>query len=657
MKILILIFLIFFSFISFSQTDKLHRFVPYFQSLRADKLAYHLTKNLESDSEKVIAIHSWITHNIEFDINRWLSFNYSPTPTKRILFKRKAISTDYSRLFLELCLHSNIQSTTIQGYTKNEYVDLLDKFYLDEQTWNAVKINNNWYLIDACMDAGKVEYYKRTFAGYFIFAFSLGTSDRLVYKPHFSSQPTNTYFCKNGFYFKTNHFPNNPIWQLTNPTTTFETFEKDSSNYFNKFDTLTNNLSNDDFDIQRDRFITAKENQKEIIEGIESNKTNFKNNYGIAKASYLLASEKYQSFNINSGTKDELIPKSDSIHNFLSFAKISCDTNIYFLKLQKSELNAENQKKKEIITKENKLLMLSTDNSIKTLLSGLKIGLSGKISLKTTQQKNKIYKYKIVKSKKFKKTGFGKRPNTFDSTNYANRVILYTDSVELAKKQIDVKFEQLQQKFELFSTRMESYKLKSENNDKIAKQLCSLRLTFQDDLDFPIRKLKDSLMITKLKDDSLLLDKNKLSIVSNFYNEFNALKDDFANYYKFASDLEVEYSKYKKSIKENSFLELKHKDALDLFGKNIKEFNSTIRTYKKKFKQIFKTSKHQLKPTRAENHSYLKEQFIEYQMNAIRSSFINRRFKERISENKSLVSKISKLNKKLEKEILKIKLK
>jgi len=44
-------------------------------------------------------------------------------------------------------------------------------------------------------------------------------------------------------------------------------------------------------------------------------------------------------------------------------------------------------------------------------------------------------------------------------------------------------------------------------------------------------------------------------------------------------------------------------------------------------------------------------------MNAIRSSFINRRFKERVSENKSLMSKISKLNKKLEKEILKLKLK
>ena len=657
MKVLTIIYLMFFSFVSFSQTDKSYRFVPFFQTLKANKLAYHLTKNLVTDSEKVIAIHSWITHNIEFDINRWLSFNYSATPTNRILFKRKAISTDYSRLFNELCLHSNIQSTTIKGYTKNEYVDLLDKFYLDEQTWNAVKINNNWYLIDACLDAGKVEYYKRTFAGYFIFAFSLGTSDRLVYKPHFSSQPSTQYLYKNGFYFKTNHFPNNPIWQLTNPITSFEKFEKDSSNYLNMFDTITINLSEDDFDVRRDRYISLKEKGKEKIEGIESNKTNQRNNYGIANTSYLFAAEKFDSFNINSFTKEEASLKGDSIRNYLSKAKIYCDTNIFFLKFQKSELIAKNLKKKEIITKENKQLIKSTDNTIKILSSSFKISLSGKINLKTTQQKNKIYKYKIGRSKKFKNTEFGKRTNSIDSTNYTNHIVLYSDSAQLSKKQIDLKFEQLEQKFDLFSIRMEEYKMKSELNDKIAKQLCNLRLKFQDDLDYPIRKLKDSLIIQKLKNDSLLIDSNKISIVSNFYNQFNTLKVDFANYYKYNALLETEFTKCKKSIKEYSYLELKHKDAVDLFEKNIKEFNSSLKSYKKKFKQIFKTSKHQLTPTRAENNSYLKEQFIEYQMNTIRSSFINRRFKERVSENKSLMSKISKLNKKLEKEILKLKLK
>ena len=657
MKILILISLLTFSFISSSQTDKAHRFVPYFQTLKADKLAYHLTKNLESDSEKVIAIYSWITHNIEFDINRWLSFNYSPTPTSRILFKRKAISTDYSRLFNELCLYANIQSTTVQGYTKNEYVDLLDKFYLDEQTWNAVKINQNWYLLDACMDAGKVEYYKRTFAGYFIFAFSLGTSDRLVYRPHFSSQPMDKYFCKNGYFFKSNHFPNNPIWQLTNPLSTFESFEKDSSNYFNSFDTLSSNQSKDDFDIQRERFIASKETQKEMIEGNESNKTNLRNNFGIAKSTYLLAAEKFESFNVNSGTKEEASLRADSIHKLLSNSKIYTDTNVYFLKTQKSELIAKNTLKKEIITKENKQLIVSTDNSLKILSSGFKISLSGKINLKTIQQKNKIYKYKITKSKKFKNTDFGKRTNSIDSANYASGIITYSDSVEFAKKQIDLKFNQLQEKFDLFSNRMNEYKIQSSVNDNSAKQLCNLRLKFQDDLDYSVRKLKDSLMLKKLNDDSLLIDLNKLSIVSNFYSQFNTLKEDFANYYKYSATLETEFSKYKKSIKENSYLDLKHKDATDLFSKNIKEFNSTLKTYKKKFKQIYKISKQQTQPTKAENHSYLKEQFIEYQMNAIRVSFINRRYKERLSENKSLVSKISKLNKKLEKEILKIKLK
>ena len=118
------------------------------------------------------------------------------------------------------------------------------------------------------------------------------------------------------------------------------------------------------------------------------------------------------------------------------------------MKFQKSELIAKNLKKKEIITKENKQLIKSTDNTIKILSSSFKISLSGKINLKTTQQKNKIYKYKIGRSKKFKNTEFGKRTNSIDSTNYTNRIVLYSDSAQLSKKQIDFKLEQLEQKFD-----------------------------------------------------------------------------------------------------------------------------------------------------------------------------------------------------------------
>lgn len=644
----------FICFISFGQSTKEHKYIPYFRTLNSSRLAYQLTKNLKSDSEKVVAIHSWITHSIRFDVARWISFDYSPTPIKKILRKRKAISTDFSNLFHEMCSYAKIQSTIIQGYTKNEYNDYLDKCYLDEQTWNAVKINDKWYLVDACLDAGKIEYYKRTFAGYFIYAFSLGTSDRLVYRPHFSTHPSQKYLLKNGFFFQTDHFPSDPIWQLKNPIDSLQHFEKSDRYYFSKFDTISTNSANDDFDNQRTALLSQTKNEREIQDGFTSFSTNPRNNYRIAN-SYLLKSTQLQEIiNTQISDKEKIKSQFDSVSTWLSKAIKHCDTNSYFIKTQKSEQIANNVKKKTIVTAQNKLLIHSTQNTLKILSSGLKIGLTGKITLKTTLQRNKILKYKIVRNKKYKKSNFGRRTNQADSIALTTRVNLYLDSIQLAKNEVDAKLKKLETLHQLFLKNMEIYKKQSDIQIDTAKALCSLRLKFVDDLDYDIRKMKDSFIVQKLKADSLLLFENKGSIVQNFSFEFNSLKFNFDRLYQYNTLTDIEFCKLKKSISNNSAIDEKHKLFIENFEKDIKEYNSTLRLYKKKFKQIFKLSKTQIETSKAEEHAYLKEQFIEYQMNAIRSSFINKHYKVRLSENKILKSKITKLSKKVEKEKLKI---
>lgn len=655
MKVLALFFLLFFSFISFTQRDKSYRYIPYFQTLKANKLAYHLTKNLKSDSEKVVAIHDWITHTIEFDVNRWLSFDYSPTPINKILFKRKAISTDYSRLFEELCKFSNIKCISIKGYTKNEYIDYLDKFYLDEQMWNAVKINNNWYLVDACLDAGKVEYYKRTFSGYFIFAFSLGTSDRLVYKPHFSSQPSEKYFCKNGYFFKTDHFPSNPIWQFTNPLNLIESFEKDSSSYFQKFDSTSENLANDDYSIKRDNYFYLSKKEREISDGFISFTTNPRNNLNIANACYNQAVEFLGKINKDSNSKENIVDQYNSITIILLKSKIHCDTTNYFFKNQKNEALANNLKKKEIITQQNKKLIKSTEESIKTINSGLKVGIAGKITLKTMLEKNKISAFKIKHNKNFKKTNFAYKTNFTDSIQLSLSVKKFHDSVEISKTKLAEKFEKISNIHQDFTQKMELYATNCKKNNQIAKDLCNLRLDFNDDLDYSIRKLKDSLIIQKNKTESLLITENRLTIINYFQNEFNSLNKDFTNFYSYSTYLDAEYCKLKKSIRENNQLKIEYKEVIDSFEKDYKLYNSILKTYKKKFNQIFKISKAQVPLSKAEKHTYTKEQFIEYQMNTIRSSFINKHYKECLSETKALKTKINKLNKKIEKDLKKIK--
>jgi hypothetical protein len=238
-----------------------------------------------------------------------------------------------------------------------------------------------------------------------------------------------------------------------------------------------------------------------------------------------------------------------------------------------------------------------------------------------------------------------------------NRIKLYSDSILITKKQIEDKLAKLTSVHNSFINNMTNYSIKSDLNNKTTKELCDLRLSFIDDLDFPIRKLKDSLLVHKTKDDSLLYDSKNGAIVTYFYSEFNTIKKDFDNLYKFNLINDLEYCKLKKSIKLNEIVVEEHKNFINGFEKDMKSYNSILKTFKNKFNEIFKLSKNQIEPTKKENHSYLKEQFIEFQMNAIRSSFINRHFKEQIKVNKDLKSKTSKLNKKIEKDLAKIKLK
>src|SRR5205085_4114525 len=115
---------------------------------KAERLAKRITGNLNSDKEKVIIIHSWITHNIKYDLKKFSSYDFSRDDIDKILKRKKAICVGYADLFNELCRLSGIESVSISGYIKNPYVDVNDKFYLDEHMWNAVKIDDEWKLVD-----------------------------------------------------------------------------------------------------------------------------------------------------------------------------------------------------------------------------------------------------------------------------------------------------------------------------------------------------------------------------------------------------------------------------------------------------------------------------------------------------------------------------
>lgn len=135
-------------------------------------LAHKLTNNLPTDVEKFRAIYTWVCNNISGDSNQhnkvrrkrkkhkndsvgYLNWNdeYKRTAFKKLLKHKKTMCTGYSYLIKELCFLTNIESVVIDGYGRTVESNV-EKLENANHSWNAVKLNNKWYLCDATWSSG-----------------------------------------------------------------------------------------------------------------------------------------------------------------------------------------------------------------------------------------------------------------------------------------------------------------------------------------------------------------------------------------------------------------------------------------------------------------------------------------------------------------------
>ena len=113
-----------------------------------------------TDTEKFEAIFAWVASNIRYDYRSYFSgkgFD-SKTDIRRILHRKKAICFQYAALMDYLCAEAGIHSTTVTGYTKDMLFDINDTLFFDNHAWNAVKLDDRWYLYDVTWSAGGYEY-------------------------------------------------------------------------------------------------------------------------------------------------------------------------------------------------------------------------------------------------------------------------------------------------------------------------------------------------------------------------------------------------------------------------------------------------------------------------------------------------------------------
>jgi hypothetical protein len=175
------------------------------------ELTQQITQGKTTDSAKIEAIYDWLTHHVSYDNARRRHREGDTVlyqEAYNVVRLKKAVCMGYAKTFREMCRLSGIESYIIEGWARSASGSL-DR---EGHAWNVVKVNENWYLVDATWDVGNT----------------------LEPKKYFLCTPS---------VFATNHLPHDPMWQLlTNPISvdcfTTKRHCNDSTANFNFSDTI-----------------------------------------------------------------------------------------------------------------------------------------------------------------------------------------------------------------------------------------------------------------------------------------------------------------------------------------------------------------------------------------------------------------------------------
>ena len=154
-------------------------------------LAHKLTAPLSSKPEQFRAIYTWVSTNIDNDywaylknkkkrkklqhdslaLAKW-NASFRLKAFKKLAEEQKTVCTGYAYLVSELAALAAINCKIIDGYGRTANVNT-DELWVPNHSWNAVQLNNKWYLCDATWSSGIFDVQENTFIrdyndGYFL---------------------------------------------------------------------------------------------------------------------------------------------------------------------------------------------------------------------------------------------------------------------------------------------------------------------------------------------------------------------------------------------------------------------------------------------------------------------------------------------------------
>ncbi|MBD0401352.1 transglutaminase domain-containing protein [Flammeovirga sp. EKP202] len=140
-----------------------------------EKFANRVKTDFKTKEEQARAIYCWMAYNISYDVkglNEQKVFKYSynneaqKLAIEKQIFKeiaedalkdKSAICDGYSKLYKAVCDELGIECEIVEGFSRVYLSDLTRKFQNPDHAWNAIKIDDKWFLVDVTWGAGYLD--------------------------------------------------------------------------------------------------------------------------------------------------------------------------------------------------------------------------------------------------------------------------------------------------------------------------------------------------------------------------------------------------------------------------------------------------------------------------------------------------------------------
>lgn len=119
-----------------------------------DSVAKYIAEHESDPVLRIKALHDYVADRIAYDYEQFYANDIHDQDAQTVFDKRKGVCAGYANLLSALASAINEQIIVVTGDARDSNTG--DRLAGGGHAWNAANIENHWYLIDSCWDAGYI---------------------------------------------------------------------------------------------------------------------------------------------------------------------------------------------------------------------------------------------------------------------------------------------------------------------------------------------------------------------------------------------------------------------------------------------------------------------------------------------------------------------